>query len=132
MSTDILQVRRFSWKARGRSFGYAWRGVVAFFRTEHNAYLHLASAIFVLLVSLYLAVSMMEAVVLIFSVCLVWITEMLNTAIEKTVDLISEEHNPRIAFIKDVAAGAVLVSAAAAVVMGAIIFYPKIINLIYS
>jgi diacylglycerol kinase (ATP) len=119
----------FSWKARLRSFVYAWEGIVSFFRWEHNAQIHLAITFLVLVLSVTLGVNKWEAIAVVFSIALVWITEMCNTAIEKTMDFISIEKHPQIKLIKDIAAGAVLVAAIAAIIVGCFIFIPKLISL---
>jgi len=119
--------RRFSWRARGRSFVFAWSGIVRFFRAEHNAWIHLGATLVVVMLACVLRVSRMEAVALVLAMALVWLTEMLNTAVEKIMDHLSPGIHPQVKTIKDVAAGAVLVAAVAAAITGAIIFLPKIV-----
>lgn len=119
----------FSWKARLKSFVYAWEGIVSFFRWEHNAQIHLAVTFLVLVLSVTLGLNKWEAIAVVFSIAIVWIAEMFNTAIEKTMDFISVEKHPQIKLIKDIAAGAVLVAAIAAVIVGCFIFIPKLIVL---
>lgn len=119
----------FSWKARIRSFGYAGSGIYQFFRNEHNAWIHLGASVVVVFLSIVLRVSRSEVFVLLFCIGLVWITEMINTAIEKMADLLSKEFDPRIGAIKDLAAGAVLVAAIVSVIAGLVIFLPKIFSL---
>jgi diacylglycerol kinase (ATP) len=119
----------FSWKARLKSFVYAWEGIVNFFRWEHNAQIHLAITFLVLVLSVTLGVNKWEAIAVVFSIAFVWITEMINTAIEKTIDFISVEKHPQLKLIKDIAAGAVLIAAIAAVIVGCFIFIPKLIML---
>jgi diacylglycerol kinase (ATP) len=119
----------FSWKARLKSFVYAWEGIVSFFRKEHNAQIHLAATFLVLVLSVTLGVNKWEAIAVVFSVAFVWITEMINTAIEKAIDFISVEKHPQIKLIKDIAAGAVLIAAIAAVIVGCFIFIPKLLML---
>src|SRR5215203_3567995 len=113
---------RFSIHGRWKSFQYAIDGMREFFRTEHNAWLHLLAAAAVFIMSLVVGVTRTEGIILIIVVALVWITEMLNTCIEKAMDMISEEYHPRIKLIKDISAGAVLVAAIAALVTGFIVF----------
>lgn len=119
----------FSWKARGRSFVYAWEGIVHFFRKEHNAKIHLAIGLLVVILSFALRLRGWEAASVAFSIALVWITEMINTVVEKIMDFVSPEIHPRIKSIKDIAAGAVLVAAVAAVAVGCLVFIPKLILL---
>lgn len=119
----------FSWKARLKSFVYAWDGIVSFFRWEHNAQVHLAITFLVLVLSVTLGVNKWEAIAVVFSIAFVWIAEMFNTAIEKAMDFITLEKHPQIKLIKDISAGAVLIAAIAAVIVGCFIFIPKLIML---
>jgi diacylglycerol kinase (ATP) len=121
--------RVFSWKARLKSFVYAWDGIVSFFRWEHNAQVHLAITFLVLVLSVTLGVNKWEAIAVVFSIAFVWIAEMFNTAIEKAMDFITLEKHPQIKLIKDISAGAVLIAAIAAVIVGCFIFIPKLIML---
>ena len=118
----------FSWKARRASFNYAFRGITALFRTEHNAWIHAALTALALLLSFLLKTSTAEFVLVLLAIALVWITEILNTAIEKIMDFISKERHPQVALVKDLAAAAVLISAVAALTIGTIIFLPKLLN----
>lgn len=68
----------------------------------------------------------MEVIAISFSIALVWVTEMINTAIEKSMDLISLEKHPQIKIIKDIAAGAVLVASICSAIVGSVIFLPKL------
>lgn len=120
---------KFSWKARLKSFVFAWRGIIDFFRKEHNAQIHLAITIVVIIVSIFFRVNKSETIAIVISIAMVWITEMINTSIEKTMDFISLQKHPQIKVIKDLSAGAVLIAAIAAVIIGCIIFIPKIISL---
>lgn len=120
---------RFSVKARFKSFVYAWEGIVHFLRTEHNAQVHLAASVLVIVLSVTLRVHKMEVLAVAFSMGLVWITEMINTSIEKIMDFISFEKQEPIKRIKDVAAGAVLVAAIVALFIGCVVFIPKMIAL---
>jgi diacylglycerol kinase (ATP) len=122
-----METQKFSIRSRIKSFTYAGAGISQFLRREHNAWIHLAATIGVLIAAVVLKVSPLEAVALVSVIGLVWVTEMLNTCLEKTADLISPEDHPEIKFIKDLAAGAVLVAAITAVIIGLIIFIPKIL-----
>ena len=119
----------FSWKARLKSFVYAWEGIVSFFRWEQNAQIHLVITFLVLVLSVTLGVSKWEAIAVVFSIAFVWVAEMINTAIEKTIDFVSMERHPQIKLVKDIAAGAVLIASLAAVAVGLFIFIPKLIVL---
>lgn len=122
-----MPTRKFSIRSRIKSFYYAGAGIAKFLREEHNAWIHLAATIGVILTSLVLKVSFLEAIALVMVIGLVWVAEMLNTCLERMADLISLEQHPEIKFIKDLAAGAVLVAAIVAVIIGLFIFIPKIL-----
>jgi diacylglycerol kinase len=119
--------KKFSWQERGRSFGYAWQGLKALLSTEHNAYLHLALTLIALVLGFLLHISRLEFMILIIVMAMVWVTEILNTALEKTMDYLSTERHPQIKLVKDLAAAAVLLSAVAAIIVGCLIFIPKIV-----
>ena len=108
----------FSWKARFKSFKYAWEGIVSFFRWEHNAQIHLAITFLVLVLSVTLGLTRWEAIAVVFSIAFVWIAEMFNTAIEKSIDFVSTEDHQQIKLVKDISAGAVLIAAITAVIVG--------------
>jgi diacylglycerol kinase (ATP) len=114
---------------RLKSFLYAGRGMIYFFINEFNARIHFFAAFLVVVFSFIYPVNRTEVMLLIFSVSLVWISEMINTAIEKAMDFISLEKYEPIRIVKDVAAGAVLIASCAALLVGAIIFIPKIFHI---
>jgi diacylglycerol kinase len=122
-----MEKRTFSWKKRAASFGYAFQGIIALFRTEHNAWIHGGLTVAALLLSILLKISKTEFILLIIAMTLVWMAEIINTAIEKSMDLISTEKHPQIGLVKDLSAAAVLVSAVAALIIGTIIFLPKLL-----
>lgn len=122
-----MQPERFSIRSRIKSFTHAIAGVRRFIRHEHNARIHLAATIGVVIAGLLLHVSPVEAAVLAVVTGLVWVAEILNTCIERMADHITKDQHPEIKIIKDLAAGAVLVAAAIAVITGLFIFIPKII-----
>jgi len=127
MDNSILMTKdqKFSLRGRLKSFYYAGIGIKQFFRQEHNARIHLAAAIVVGILGWWLKVSHDEAIALTIVVGLVWLTEMLNTCIEKAMDMITTDYHPQVKIIKDLAAGAVLIAAIVAVIVGSIIFIPK-------
>jgi len=122
-----MEPQKFSVRSRIKSFSFALAGIWSFIIREHNARIHLVSTLAVIIVAWYLHVSLTEAAVLTIVTGLVWITEMLNTCIERLADLVTRERNPHIKIIKDLAAGAVLIAAITAVIVGLFIFIPKII-----
>ena len=111
---------------RIKSFAHAFRGIKAFIIKEHNARIHAAAIIVVILLAIFLKVDKLEIILLLFVTGLVWICEMINSAIEKMMDFITTEKLPQIKFIKDVSAGAVLIAAIIALTTGCLIFIPKL------
>jgi diacylglycerol kinase (ATP) len=122
-----MQSERFSIQKRLISFTHAFRGIRRFVWREHNARIHLVATIAVIIVAIVLKVTTTEAAILTIVTGGVWITEIVNTAIERLADHITKELHPEIKIIKDLAAGAVLVAAIIAVAVGLFIFIPKII-----
>lgn len=120
----------FSWKARGRSFRYAWAGIKALVRSEHNARIHLCAAATVLVSGWLLGLKPWEWAVV--SICIggVFMAEGFNSAIEALADKTCREPDPLIKRAKDIAAGAVLLFVGGAVAAGLIIFLPKILRLL--
>lgn len=104
------------------SFGYAWTGLRRAWSEQPNLRFHTVAATIVIAFAFYVQVSGGEWIALGLTIGMVITAELINTAIENLVDLISPENNPLAGKIKDVAAGAVLVSAATAIVVGCIIF----------
>jgi len=99
---------------------------VRFFFEEHNAILHLLATVTVGIMIIFFKISGAELLALVMVTGGVWITELINTAIEKIMDHLSPEQHPQVKYIKDLAAAAVLVAAAVALITGAIIFIPKL------
>jgi diacylglycerol kinase (ATP) len=122
-----MEPQKFSIRSRIKSFSYAIAGIRSFIIREHNARLHLVGTIAVIVVACFLHVSLTEAAALTIVTALVWITELLNTAVERLADLVTLERDPNIKIIKDLAAGAVLIAAITAVIVGLFIFIPKIL-----
>jgi len=123
-----MQQNKFSWKQRGNSFSYAWDGIKGLLRTEHNSWIHLGLTIMVVVLSIYFRINLSEVVSLVIVTAMVWAAELFNTAIEKSMDFLSKDIQPQIKLIKDLAAAAVLITALAALVVGALIFIPRIIG----
>lgn len=118
--------QEFSLRARLQSFRFAWDGITAFFQREHNAWLHFMATIAVMTTAILVGVTKTESLALVFAIGLVWIAEMFNTCIERVMDFVTEQKHPEIKFIKDLAAGAVLAASITALIIGAIVFIPKL------
>ena len=109
-----------------RSFVYAVRGLGYVLKYERNGRIHLLFAFFAFGLGVYLHVTDVELAAIFFAIIIVFLAEIFNTAIEKTLDIIETKHHPMIEIVKDMSAGAVLVAAIAAVMMGVVIFTPYI------
>jgi diacylglycerol kinase (ATP) len=108
------------------SFDYAIRGIVYALRTQRNMRWHLVVSVVVFVGALALRISGLELIALVFAVGFVLVAELINTAVETTVDLTTEGYDPLAAIAKDVAAGAVLISAITAVAVGYVVFFPRL------
>lgn len=111
-----------------RSLYTAFMGVVFVVRVERNARIHLVFAVAALFLGVMLGISDTELAAIFFAIILVFTTEVFNTALEKTLDLIEPQHNEQVRIIKDIAAGAVLVTAIGAIAIGAAVFLPHLIG----
>lgn len=112
--------------SRMQSFGHALRGWWHVVRTQRNAWIHVAITTIIVLVSIWVRLDVRDWAVIVLTVAVVFISEFLNTAVEVVVDLASPQVHPLAKVAKDVAAGAVLISAAAAVVIGLLILGPPL------
>jgi diacylglycerol kinase (ATP) len=118
----------FTIAARLRSIRYAGRGLLFLLGSEHNAWLHFAATSAVIGAGLALKIGSVDWRWIAAAILWVWSVEALNTAIERICNLVSPEPDERIRVVKDVAAGAVLVSAAGAALIGAFTFLPYIVQ----
>ena len=112
------------------SFKYAIQGILSLFRSERNAKVHLVATIAVIGVGFYLRLDLTEWVLIVFAIGIVLVAEGFNTAIERVTDLLSPEIQPKAGQAKDIAAGAVLLSAICAGVIGLLVLGPKILAMI--
>lgn len=112
---------------RIKSIGFACKGAVLLLKTEASIQLQFVIAILVVFAGFYFDISTTEWMLQIFAIGLIMSVEGINTTIEHIADFIHPEHHQKIGFIKDVAAGAVFISAIAAIIIGLIIYIPKVI-----
>ncbi|MHA0855800.1 diacylglycerol kinase family protein [Paenibacillus sp. CMAA1364] len=112
------------------SFSYAVDGIIYAWRTQRNIRIHGVAAVIVLLLASLFALSPMRWLFLLLAITLVIAAELFNTAIEAVVDLVSIDHHPLAKVAKDTAAGAVFITAVFAVVVGIVVFYRPIIELL--
>ena len=104
-------------------FKYAMEGVVHVFRTQRHMRFHFLTLVLVLVVSLVFKLAREEILVLLFTITLVLMAEMFNTAIEAVVDLVTQTYHPLAKFAKDIAAGAVLITTVNALAVGFLLFF---------
>ena len=116
-------------KSRRNSFKYAFEGIISAFKSEANMKIHVLIMILVIIFGFVLKISIFEWLICVLLFSLVIGVELINTAIEETVNLASPNINKTAKLAKDLAAGAVLVFALGAIVIGCLIFIPKIIEL---
>jgi diacylglycerol kinase (ATP) len=107
------------------SFNRALRGIFYVFKTQRNMRIHFFIAFLVLTVSLFLNLDRKEVIILSFTIFLVLITEMFNTAVELGINLITDKFHPLAKTVKDIAAGAVLFASVNAILVGYLIFFRK-------
>lgn len=125
-----MKNKKFSISDRLKSFKYAFEGFKILFQEEHNARIHLVAAILAVALGFFFKISTAEWLVIIIVIGLVFITEIINSSIENMADFISPEKHFQIKRIKDLAAAAVLFSAIVSVIIGLVIFVPKLILII--
>ena len=111
-----------------KSFGYAFQGIFNTIRTERNIKIHCAAAILVTIFGIWLQISKTEWMICFILFGLILALELVNTAVEATVDLFTEDRKPLAKKAKDAAAGAVLIAAIFAAVIGILIFIPKLLE----
>ncbi len=114
----------FSFTGRIRSITHAVRGIGEMLKSQHNAWLHAVSTIAVAVLGFVFEITKVEWCFLVLAIALVWVAEALNTAFEFLCDVASPNFHPIVKHSKDVAAGAVLLSAVGAVIVGLIVFMP--------
>ncbi|MEP6671883.1 MAG: diacylglycerol kinase family protein [Chthoniobacter sp.] len=121
---------RPAWRRICLSFVWAGRGVLVMIRTQSNAQIHAVAALGVVIAGFFFGISRGEWCAVVGAIGLVLTAEGINTAIEAVVDLASPERHPLAERAKDVAAGAVLLAALAALVIGLLIFGPHVLALL--
>jgi undecaprenol kinase len=127
VSRDRRKQRGF--KRLIKSFLYAFDGLVYAFKYEQNLIIHTLATIIVITAGFYFKISYTEWLILILIIGLVIATELINTSIEATIDLITDEYHPLAKVAKDTAAAAVFIFAFVAVIVGIMIFMPKILGM---
>ena len=113
-----------------RSFGHAFRGVKELLKTEQNAKLHFSITLLVFVISVAFHINHLEAAILFVAVILGFALEIINTAVEKMLDLLHPDSHETVKRVKDALAGSVLIAATIATVVAILIFYPYVRDLI--
>jgi diacylglycerol kinase (ATP) len=129
MKQEAVKLERFSVGARIRSFRFAARGIWATLSTQHNAWIHAVATLAAVVAGVVLGISRAEWLAVVLAIMAVWTAEALNTAFEALCNVASPEFHPLVARAKDVAAGAVLISAIGAFVIGVLVFGPRLFAL---
>lgn len=126
-------MKKTKWATKNfwESFKYSINGVKYVFTTQRNIIIQLIFGILAVILGFVFKISLFEWLILSITIFLVLFAEFMNTAIETTIDLITEEYNEKAKIIKDVAAGAVLITAVNSIIVGLIIFLGRIIKLIF-
>lgn len=111
-----------------KAFGYAAKGLAEAIRTQFNIRFHFVATLLAAGMGLYFSISLVEWCFIILAIAIVWIAELLNTALEYITDFVSPEYNDIAGKVKDIAASAALIAAIASAIIGLIIFIPKMIG----
>jgi diacylglycerol kinase len=125
-----MNPNKFSLKSRLQSFRFALNGLRFLLKYEHNSRIHSIAAIAVIVLGLLMKINPTEWSLLIIVIGMVFITELLNSSLESFADSLKPEWNDLIGKAKDYSAAAVLIAAVISLVVGAIIFVPKLLDLI--
>lgn len=117
----------FAFRKRLRSFRFAFNGIRLLITREHNAWIHCFIAVCAIAVGCAVSLSPAEWIVVVFAIGMVLAAEAVNSSIEALADVVSPGYNEAIKRTKDLAAGAVLILAVSAAIVGLIIFIPKLL-----
>lgn len=118
--------RRGFFSREAESFACAFRGIAALLKSEVHARIHLVATVVVLALAWWFGISSGEWIAVILAIGLVWVAEALNTAIEYVADLAHPDEHPEVKKLKDLAAAAVLFASIAALIVGLIVFMPRL------
>jgi len=114
------------------SLSHAIEGFRYLYRTQNNVRIHLFITIAIIILSMILRISLIEWGLIILTMALVWITESFNTVYERLFDLVDPNINPIIKIGKDVSAAAVLISAIVSIIIGILIFIPRLLGILFT
>lgn len=114
------------------SFNHSIEGIIKTIQTEPHMKFHLVLAFIIIILSIIFDITKTELLILILTVSMVFITEIINTSIERTVDLVTSEYEPLAKFAKDAAAGSVMIAAVASIFIGYVIFFDRILKFVVT
>lgn len=117
-------MNKFTFTGRLRSIRYALEGLLLLLKTQYNAWIHLLATIIVVLAGFYYEITATHWAIITLTIFSVWVAETLNTAFEYLCDVTNPEFHPLVKKAKDISAGAVIISALGAIIIGLIIFLP--------
>lgn len=120
------------WKNKSffKAAKYSLEGIIYFIKNGRNIKIQIVAALLVIIAAIILKVNAIEMAILVLTIFLVFAFEVINTSIENLADLYTMEYNEKVKVIKDTAAGAVSLVALGAVVVGIMIFLPKILHIL--
>lgn len=130
MNTPNYHKENKSWlKYQVKTFNFAFKGLFAFFKTESKAIIHTVAAVLAVTAGVILKISILQWGLISLVIGMVFISELINSCMERLVDMVSPEHNVQAGHIKDMAAGAVLMASIIAIITGLLVFVPALIEL---
>lgn len=115
-------------RSRLQSFRHAFSGLWYVLRTQRNAWIHAAITITIIILGFWLGLDRYDWTLITIAICFVWLAEIINTALEAITDLASPEQHPLARVGKDVGAGAVLLASLTAIILGLLIFLPRLLE----
>lgn len=116
---------------RSIGFSFAFNGLKEVVKSERNFQIHLVITFIVIIIGLFLDISFIEWAIIVLVIALVFMTEVINSAIERIIDYIKPDIHPAAKAIKDIGAGAVLIAVITSVIIGLTIFLPKVFEFLY-
>jgi diacylglycerol kinase len=131
LKPPLQQPQQNEWAKFIAGFGYAFRGLWYALHTQRNTRVHVSIAILAILLGIVLHISAVEFAMVFVAIAGVFIAEMFNTVFELCIDMASPDYHPLAKIAKDVAAGAVLLSAMLSVVIGLLVFGPHLWELLH-
>ncbi|HLQ96412.1 MAG TPA: diacylglycerol kinase family protein [Pseudogracilibacillus sp.] len=114
-------------KKRGIGLKHALNGVKEAFKKEKNFRIHIYVAVIIIFASIYFQLSKLEWIIVLFAIQSVFITELMNSIAERIIDYVKPAYHPKAKLIKDIAAAVVFITAVCSVIIGCLIFVPKIL-----